>query len=65
MQRLANVARSIAAPVFVLVKVGTAGGKVEKRDSSQQGQCAARGQLSENSPQSRHIQSNRHFSLAR
>jgi uncharacterized protein YcaQ len=41
MQRLANVARSVAASVLVLVEERAARGKVEERDTGQQGHSAA------------------------
>ena len=40
-QRLANMAGRVAASVFMLMQKRAAGGKVEQRDSGQQGQRAA------------------------
>ena len=48
MQRLANVAGSVTTAVFMFVEERSARGKVEKRDTGQQGQRAPRGYFIEN-----------------
>lgn len=48
MKRLANMARRVAASIFVLVEIRSARGKVEQRDSGQQGQPAASVYFGEN-----------------
>ena len=63
MQRLADMARSVAAPIFVLVKVGAARRKVEKCDAGQQRQRSPRRNLAKNVPHRDHATFRLHLTL--
>jgi len=63
MQRLANVARGIPAPVFMLVEKCAARRKVEERDTGQQRQRAARGHFAQVALRKVHATPSVHFNL--
>ena len=64
MQRLANVARSVAAPVFMFVQKRAARGKIEQRNAGQQRQRAPRGYFIENVLHESHATFSLHSTVA-